>query len=373
MRLSWEPLALELEYTFTISRSTRRTQGAVWVRIEEDGLEGWGEADPSAFYGESVETVIAALGAYRSVVEAPGEGLGPESIERWERRLASRLPGNASARAAISTALHDLQGKILGRPLWKLWGLDPADAPLSSFTIGIDEPEVVAEKVRRARAYSILKIKVGTERDRELLEAVRSEAPEATLRVDANAAWTAGEALDRIAMLADFGVEFVEQPLPPNDREGMRKVFEASPLPIILDESAIVSSDIPGLMGRAHGINIKLAKCGGPREALRMIHTARACGLQVMLGCMIESSLGIAPAAHLSPLVDYADLDGAALLRSDPFRGPHLDGPRIVLGDGPGLGVSLRGPAGGLPAAETGTSARRAPRAGTRDRGRSRL
>ncbi|UCG76980.1 MAG: dipeptide epimerase [Gemmatimonadota bacterium] len=341
MKLTWEQLRLELEYPFTISRSTRDSQTVVWVRIHAEGLEGWGEADPSAYYNESADTVSQALSAYREVIEDSEEPLAPESIERIERALGKRLPGNGSARAAISAALHDLQGKLLDRPLWKLWGLEPGEAPLSSFTIGIDEPAVVAEKVRRAGQYPILKIKVGTDRDREILEAVRGEAPDATLRVDANAAWTADEALARLPLLAEYGVEFVEQPLPPDDRDGLRRVYESSPLPIILDESSIVSADIPGLVGRAHGINIKLAKCGGPREALRMIHTARACGLQVMLGCMIESSLGIAPAAHLSPLVDYADLDGAALLKRDPFVGPHLEGPRIVLGDRPGLGVSL--------------------------------
>ncbi len=340
MKMNWETFRVRLEYPFTISRSTRDVEELVWVRVEADGVEGWGEADPAAYYGESVQTVVEALEEYRVVLEE-AEGLsGPESLERLERALEARLAGNAAARAAVSAALHDLQGKRLDRPLWKLWGLNPADAPLSSFTIGIDEPRVVREKVRRARAYPILKIKVGTDRDAEILEAVRSEAPDATLRVDANAAWSASQALDHLPMLADYGVEFVEQPLPPDDRDGLREVFEGSPLPIILDESSIVASDIPGLVGLAHGINIKLAKCGGPREALRMVHTARACGLKVMLGCMIESSLGIAPAAHLAPLVDYADLDGAALLKEDPFRGPHLDGPRITLGDEPGLGVS---------------------------------
>ena len=337
MNLTWETFRVRLKYPFTISRSTRETEELVWVRVETDGIEGWGEADPAAYYGESVQTVLEALERYRSVIEQAEE---PESLERIERALEARLPGNAAARAAVSAALHDLQGKRLGRPLWRLWGLDPADAPLSSFTIGIDEPAVVREKVRRAAAYPILKIKVGTDRDRQILEAVRSEAPDATLRVDANAAWSAGEALDHLPMLADYGVEFVEQPLPPEDRDGLREVYEGSPLPIVLDESSIVAADIPGLVGLAHGINIKLAKCGGPREALRMIHTARACGLKVMLGCMIESSLGIAPAAHLAPLVDYADLDGAALLADDPFRGPHLEGPRVALGDEPGLGVT---------------------------------
>ena len=173
----------------------------------------------------------------------------------------------------------------------------------------------------------------------EILSAVRSEAPDAVLRVDANAGWTPDEAIERLPMLVDFGVEFVEQPVAPADREGLRRVHERSPLPIILDESCLAASDIPGLVDLADGINIKLAKSGGPREALRMIHTARACGLSVMLGCMLETTLGIAPAAHLAPLVDYADLDGAALLRSDPFAGPRMTGGRIVLDESPGLGT----------------------------------
>jgi L-alanine-DL-glutamate epimerase-like enolase superfamily enzyme len=205
----------------------------------------------------------------------------------------------------------------------------------------MDTPDVVREKVRRASEYAILKIKVGTDNDEETLQAVRSESPDCTLRVDANAAWTAKEALAAMPMLEHYGVEFVEQPLPPTDREGLRHLYEHSPIPIILDESCLVATDIPGLVGMADGINIKFAKCGGPREALRMIHAARACGLQVMMGCMLESSLGIAPAAHLAPLLDYADLDGAALLKEDPFDGPHLgQAGRIVLGDKPGLGVT---------------------------------
>jgi L-alanine-DL-glutamate epimerase-like enolase superfamily enzyme len=224
---------------------------------------------------------------------------------------------------------------------------------VSSFTLGIDEPDVMARKARAARGWPILKVKLGVEREREeaILDAVRAGAPDAALRVDANAGWTADEALERIPRLAERGVEFVEQPLPPEDREGLRRVRERSPLPIVLDESCVTAADVPGLVGMADGVNVKLAKCGGPREGLRAIHAARACGLKVMLGCMLETSLGIAPAAHLSPLVDWADLDGAHLLAEDPFRGPGPvapgtgDGPgggepgRVVLSDVPGLGV----------------------------------
>jgi len=293
------------------------------------------------------DTVIAALEQMRPVIEA---ARGPEALESIERDIERAVNHSGSARAAVSTALHDLVGKRAGAlhdlvgkraglPLWKMWGLSPAEAPPSSFTIGIDEPDVLRRKVEEAADYPILKVKLGTDRDEEVLRIIREGAGDKVLRVDANAAWEAAEALEKIAMLADFGVEFVEQPLPPADRDGYRFLHGKSVLPVIVDESCVNSSDIPGLVGLADGINIKLAKCGGPREGLRMIHTARSCGLQVMMGCMLESTLGIAPAAHLASLLDYADLDGAALLAADPFVGPGLQGAEIRVGDGPGLGV----------------------------------
>ncbi|MFQ5888952.1 MAG: dipeptide epimerase [Gemmatimonadota bacterium] len=339
MKIRWETFEVEPRHPFEISRSTRTRETLVWVRIETDGIEGWGEADPSGYYGETAATVQAALETLRPVVE---RAIDPEGLDVLERELRSALGGNGSAHAAVSAALHDLVGKRLGRPLWRLWGLDPAQSPFSSFTIGIDEPEAMARKAREADSYPILKIKLGTDRDEEMLAAVRGAAPGKRLRVDANAAWTPRQAVDRIAMAVDYEVEFVEQPLPPDDVEGLRFLRERSALPIILDESCMVARDIPRLVGLTDGINIKLAKCGGPREALRMIHTARACGLRVMMGCMLESTLGIAPAAHLAPLMDYVDLDGAALLKDDPFRGPGIDAAgRIVLNDRPGLGVEL--------------------------------
>ena len=339
MKISWERVEAEAAQPFRISRSVQTSVYVIWVKIEADGIEGWGEADPSPYYGETADTVVAALERMRPVVEAAHD---PSDIERIESDLHHAMGRNGSAHAAVSVALHDLLGKRVGEPLWRLLGLNPADAPISSFTIGLAEPGEMGDKTRRASRYPILKIKVGTDRDREILQAVRDAAPDAVIRVDANAAWNPREAVTRISMLADFGVEFVEQPLPAWDREGYRFLKDRSELPIIVDESCIVATDIPGLVGLADGINIKLAKCGGPREALRMIHTARACGLLVMMGCMLETSLGIAPAAHLAPLLDYADLDGAELLASDPFVGPHLDDGRIVLGDSPGLGVTRR-------------------------------
>jgi L-alanine-DL-glutamate epimerase-like enolase superfamily enzyme len=265
----------------------------------------------------------------------------PGKLETLEREIRGAIGHNGSAHAGVSAALHDLVGKDAGLPLWKLWGLDPAEAPLSSFTIGLDEPDVVRQKVLEAAEYPILKVKLGTDRDEEILSTICDAAsPETVLRVDANAAWTARQAVERIEMLAAYGVEFVEQPLDPADHEGFRFLHGRSALPIIADESCIDSAGVPGLVGLVDGINIKLAKCGGPREALRMIHSARASGLLVMMGCMLESSLGIAPAAHLASLLDYADLDGAALLAEDPFVGPGLVGPAIQTGDAPGLGVT---------------------------------
>jgi L-alanine-DL-glutamate epimerase-like enolase superfamily enzyme len=336
VKITWERFTIQPMHPFKISRSTQVSAERVWVRIECDGVEGWGEADPNPFYRESAETVVKALERMRPTVEAAGS---PDPLERLESELRGAVEHDASARAAVSAALHDLVGKRAGLPLWKMWGLDPGAAPPSSFTIGLDEPDVLRRKVEEAAPYPILKVKLGTDRDEAVLRTIREAAGDRTIRVDANAAWEAEEAVEKIAMLAEYDVEFVEQPLPPEDRDGYRWLYGRSALPIIADESCVDSRDVPGLVGLVHGINIKLAKCGGPREGLRMIHTARACGLRVMMGCMLESTLGIAPAAHLSPLLDYADLDGAALLAADPFEGPGLEGPTIRLGSDPGLGV----------------------------------
>ena len=337
LRRSFEILDLETAYPFGIARGTHQAYRRVWVRLtDDDGLEGWGEADPSYYYGETAETVVAALAAY-----GPALPSDPFDLEAAEARLAATLTHNPSARSALSAALHDLVGKRLGVPLWKLWGLDPAAAPLSSFTIGLDTLDVVRRKVREAAAYPILKIKVGTPDDPAVLQAVREETDK-RLRVDANAGWTLKEAMARLPLLEEMGVELIEQPLAPDDIEGLHVLRGAARLPIIADESCRTAADIPRLAGAVDGINIKLAKCGSLREALRMIAVARAHHLRVMVGCMIESSLGITAAAHLTPLLDYVDLDGAALLKHDPFCGASIDGGRVTLPTLPGLGVTTR-------------------------------
>jgi L-alanine-DL-glutamate epimerase-like enolase superfamily enzyme len=254
------------------------------------------------------------------------------------------VPRNGAARAALSAALHDLVGKKLGQPLWRIWGLDPKRAPLSSFTIGLDTNEKIVAKVKEAEEYPILKVKLGTDRDEEILATIRG-ATDKPIRVDANAGWDVARAKQMIPVLKRYGVEFLEQPLVPDDLEGLldvRRVAADHELPVVVDESCIVAADIPRLVGRVDGINIKLAKCGSLREALRMIAAARAHGMLVMVGCMIETSLGITAAAHFTPLVDAADLDGAALTVDDPFTGATIAQGQIRLPTEPGLGVKRR-------------------------------
>jgi L-alanine-DL-glutamate epimerase-like enolase superfamily enzyme len=332
-----EPLELRTRHPFVIARGGQSEHRTVWVRlIDGDGQEGWGEAAPSRFYGETAESVVAALEQYRTVL--PDDPFNLEDAERvWENRLR----GNAAARAALSAALHDLIGKRLGIPLYRLWGLDPCKAPRSTFTIGLDQPDRISAKVREAEQYPILKVKLGTEHDTEILQAIRA-ATDKELRVDANCGWTVKHTLRMLPLLEEFGVTVLEQPLPPHDLDGLATVTGQSDIPVIADESCLTAVDIPSLVGKVDGINIKLAKCGGLREALRMIAVARAHGLLVMVGCMIESSLGITAAAHFTPLVDIVDLDGAALLADDPFVGARIDGGQVTLPSAPGLGVRRR-------------------------------
>ncbi len=310
LRLVLEECTLTTRHPFAIARGSTTGYRRCWIRlVDDDGLEGWGEADPSNYYGENYDTVVATLKKLEPYL--PDD---PFDLETAETRFAQVVSRNGAARAALSAALHDLVGKRLGQPLWRIWGLDPP----------------------------ILKIKLGTDRDPELLRTIR-DATDKPIRVDANAGWTVAKALEMLPLLKEFGVELLEQPLPPDDLEGLARVRAAAgALPVVVDESCLVARDIPRVAQAADGINIKLAKCGSLREALRMIATARALGMLVMVGCMIESSLGITPAAHLTPLVDAADLDGAALTIDDPFVGATIDGGRIRLPSGPGLGVRRR-------------------------------
>jgi len=337
MKLSHQTIELNPTHPFVIARGGYAHHRNVIVRLmDDDGIEGFGEAAPNRYYGESVSTVIAALGQFKPIVERAD----PYALEATEGQLNRVLRGNASAKSAISAALHDLVGKKLGIPVYRMWGLDASPTPQSSFTIAIAENDELERRVAEAREYPILKIKLGTDRDMEIVRIVRNAAPQKRLRVDANAAWTAKHAVRMSDFLHDNGVEMLEQPVAANDIEGLRFVRNRSRLPVFADESCLVATDVAKLAGAIDGINIKLAKCGSLREALRMVHTARALDMQVMAGCMIESSLGISAIAQIAPLLDSADFDGAALLSSDPFRGVTITGGTIRLTDSPGLGAS---------------------------------
>ncbi len=337
VRLETEILELRTRHPFIISRGGQSDYRTVMVRlVDGDGLEGWGEAAPARIYGESTQTVLAALKNYAE--HLPADPLHLEDTERqWDKLM--RL--NPAARCALSAALHDLAGKRLGIPVYRLWGLDPAKAPRSTFTIGIDTVEKLRQKVGEASEYPVLKIKLGTDRDIEILRTIR-ELTDKELRVDANTGWNTRQAIGMLPVLEEFGVTVLEQPLPADDLDGLAQVTRASRIPVIADESCLVAADIPRLVGKVDGINIKLAKCGSLREAIRMIAVARAHHMMVMVGCMIESSIAITAAAHFTPLVDIVDLDGAALLANDPFTGATIAGGQVSLPTGPGLGLARR-------------------------------
>ena len=340
MKLTHEIVALRTKNPFVIARGGESEYRVVRITVtDRDGAWGWGEAAPSKFYGETADTVVQVL----PLLAAALEGMDGWSLEAMEHALARAIRFNGAARAGVSAALHDLAGKRLGVPLYRMWGLDPAASPPSSFTIGIaPDEETLRARVADAAQYPVLKLKLGSNWDERIVRVVRELAPAKVLRVDANAGWTPKSALRIIPLLQELGVEFVEQPLPPGDLEGLRFVRERSALPIVADESCLVSGDIPKLSGVVDGINIKLAKCGGLREALRMVATARAHDMLVMAGCMIESSLGITAAAHFAPLLDCADYDGAALVANDPYLGATIERGRIEMPSGAGLGVALR-------------------------------
>ena len=326
-------IELRLRSPFRLSRGTSETRRNVIFEIEAEGFLGRGEAAPIPRYRESAESASAAL-------ERMAAGLAdPRAFAAEGSRLA--VAGQRAAQAAFDAALHDLAGRRLGVPVRELLGLARRPLPPTSWTIGVDPiPEALA-KVAAAGAFEVLKLKMGTDSDLELLRAVR-DVTRQTIRVDANEGWTLAGARERLPELARLGVEFVEQPLPAGRDEEMRELRRSSPLPLIADESVHDVADLPRLAGAFDGINVKLAKCGGIAPALALIAAARANGLKVLLGCMIESSLGIAAALSVAPLVDWIDLDGHLLIANDPFSGLGFAGGRLIPSDGPGLGVEER-------------------------------
>ena len=325
---------LHLQYTFTISRSSEDVTAVVITELEHGGIVGYGEASPSSRYNESRTTVREFLG---KVDLSRWES--PFLLEEIDRYLGSIAQWSGAGRASVDIALHDWVGKTLGTPLWRLWGLDRKKTPLTSFTIGLDRIEVMEKKVREAEAYPILKVKVGVPEDREIIRMIR-QLTDRPVRVDANEGWkTRDVALEKIKWLEGEGIEFVEQPMPAQDLASCAWLRERANLPLIADESCVCLHDVPKLKDAFDGINIKLMKCGGLREAMRMIHAAKALDIKIMLGCMIESSVAVSAAAQLSPLVDYADLDGNLLITDDPFVGVKVIDGKLELNDLPGLGV----------------------------------
>jgi L-alanine-DL-glutamate epimerase-like enolase superfamily enzyme len=342
MELSWHRRNLHLRHPFRIARRSEdegTAKQVLLVCISHGGQTGWGETAPMPYYGQSLDSAEETLAGI-----APLLGDDPFALDVILDAVREGFVTQPATIAAIDGALHDLIGKLLGIAVWKLLGLDPRRTPLTSFTIGLDELEVIARKVREAAEYPVLKVKVGTDRDEEILTVIRHEAPDKLLRVDANCGWNSGNVLERCRQMKRFEVELIEQPTAAGDHEGLSAVREAGIGPLFADESCVDLADVAACAGVFDGINIKLSKCGGIRRALEMIHAARALGLKVMLGCMVETSVGIAAAAQLAPLVDCIDLDGHLLLADDPFTGLGGSGGRLTLNEQPGLGVSERNP-----------------------------
>ena len=334
MKLHWEPITLELRTTFRVAHGASDQRHNVLVYLDD----GVGEAAAVPYYGETQVGIIEYL---KSV---PDLGDDPFDLDAV---LAKRPAGSRAARSAIDEALHDLWGKRLGQPLYRLFGLNPGNLPLTSFTIGMDKPEVMAERAK-ASGYPILKIKLGSEKDEAIVKSIR-KATNSKLRVDANAGWSREQALQIIPRLIEYDLEFIEQPLAVDDIDGYfwlkdQLRVQRINIPIFADETAKNSHDVAKLAGGIDGVVVKTMKSEGLREALRMIHAARAHGMQIMLSCMVESSVGVTAAAHLAPLCDYADLDGPLLIRNDPYCGLKYDGAKMTLPDGTGLGVERAQP-----------------------------
>lgn len=337
LRMKFFPYELQLRHTFTVASYSRTVTPDVQVEISWEGVTGYGEASMPPYLGQSVESVCRFL----DKVDL-SQFSDPFRIEDILSYVDSLSPGDSAAKAAVDIALHDLVGKLIGEPWYRIWGLDPGKAPSTTFTIGIDTEEVVREKTLEAAGkFNILKVKVGLDTDQEMIRAIRS-VTDVPLAVDANQGWKDREkALEEIFWLREQGVVMVEQPMAKERLDDNAWLTERSPLPIFADESIQRLADIPSIQGAYSGINIKLMKCTGMREGWRMAQMARALGMKVMVGCMTETSCGISAAAQFSPYVDFADLDGNLLISNDRFDGVKVIDGRLSLPDRPGIGVQL--------------------------------
>lgn len=337
MKLTFRPYELQLQHVFTVATYSRTTTPDVQVEIEYDGIIGYGEASMPPYLGQTVGSVCSFLSKVN--LEQFDD---PFQLEEILAYVDSISEGDTAAKAAVDIALHDLVGKLLNAPWFRIWGLDAAKAPLTTFTIGIDTPEVVKTKTLECTdRFKILKVKVGRDTDKEMIRAIR-EVTDLPIAVDANQGWTDREkALEEIFWLKEQGIVMVEQPLPKECLDDNAWITERSPLPIFADEAVRRLKDIPSIKGAYNGINIKLMKCTGMREAWKMLNYARVEGMKVMIGCMTETSCAISAAAQLSPAVDFADLDGNLLITNDRFSGVTVEGGRLILRDRPGLGLTL--------------------------------
>ncbi len=325
---------LKLRYAWGLSRGTWTTRTNAFIRLERDGIVAYGEAAPIARYSETAESAAAFIEKARPILD---RDLGDYAVRFAE--IEALGPGEHAAKAALDIAILDWVSKSLGLPLWRLLGLGRDKVVTTTYTIGIDEIPVMQEKLREASDFGVYKIKVGTADDRKIIEAIR-EVTDKPLRADANEGWkTKEEALEMINWMAGLGVELIEQPLPAAQLEDYAWLKDRVKIPVFADESLILPSDLPRIAPYVHGVNVKLMKCGGVQEGVKLAAMGRALGLKLMIGCMIESSVGIAAGAAVASLFDYADLDGTLLISNDPFRGFEIVKDRLILGDKPGLGV----------------------------------
>ena len=330
LSLSLQLLELPLVHPFTIARRTEQTARTVVFHLHWQGLEGLGESVPIARYNESVESVIAYFHEHPLCTDDP---------YLLDELLDEGIP--PAARCGLDVAVHDLIGKDCGRPLYELFGLDPAKTPRTSFTIGISDAATTMRKVAEIGDHPVMKVKLGLgspEQEVATIEMIRSKYTGA-IRIDANEGWTPEQAVAVLREMPRFDIEFCEQPIPAGHPDQLRYIKERSPVPIVADEDSLTANDLSKLIGCVDGVNVKLAKTGGIRGAIKMIHTARALGMKIMLGCMVESQISATAAAQISPLVDWADIDGPFLTKDDPYTGITYDRGKIVLPDGPGLGV----------------------------------
>lgn len=334
-RLDARIFDVKLRYAWTLSRGTWNIRRNVLIRLEKDGAVGMGESAPIVRYDETAESGLAFIEKARPILDRDLW----QYFDRWNE-IDALTPGEHAAKAALDMAILDWVGHKLGIPLYRFLGLDKEKTPLTTYSIGIDEVKVMQDKIREAPDFSVYKIKLGSKDDKAIIEGIR-QVTDKPLRPDANEGWkTKEEALAMIDWMADKGVELVEQPMPASMFEDYKWLKERSKLPIFADESMMTARDIPRLVQGFHGINIKLMKCGGIQEALRMVAIARALGLKLMIGCMVETGIATAAGATISPLFDYADLDGNILAANDPFQGMKRDKDRLILSDAPGLGVT---------------------------------